>query len=218
MQQGSPEWYQVRLGIPTASEFHRILTPGGQPSKQARPYMYRLIAERVLGESMDDRFTGTEWMHRGKREEPNAAAQFAFTNDMVLEEVGFVTTNDGRMGCSPDRLISGRNEIVEVKAPAPWTQVGYLLDGPGDQYKAQVQGQLLIGEYECVHFYAWHPRMPPVHIVTLRDEPYLKLLDRHLQEFVDQLDEEEERCRRLGPFAMANIASQAAAEEVWGND
>jgi hypothetical protein len=32
--QGSPEWLEARLGIPTASEFDKIITPTGKPSTQ----------------------------------------------------------------------------------------------------------------------------------------------------------------------------------------
>jgi hypothetical protein len=194
------------MGIPTASQFHKILTPGGKPSAQARPYMYRLIAERLLQESMDDNLERIDWVQRGKVEEPNAAAQFQFTNNIELELVGFVTTEDGRFGCSPDRIVKGKQECVEIKCPLPFTQIGYLLDGPGDQYRAQVQGQLLVGDFELVHFYAWHPRMPPVHIKTVRDEPYIKILDQHLRDFADMLDAETDRAKRLGAYVAVNAA------------
>ena len=29
----SDDWHRARIGIPTASEFHNILTPGGVPTK-----------------------------------------------------------------------------------------------------------------------------------------------------------------------------------------
>jgi hypothetical protein len=52
-EQGSMDWYRLRMGIPTASQFHKIVTPGGKLSEQRHAYMYRLIAERLLMESMD---------------------------------------------------------------------------------------------------------------------------------------------------------------------
>ena len=50
-KQSSPEWYQARAGIPTASEFGRLLTPKKlQFSKAgARSYACELIAARLMG-------------------------------------------------------------------------------------------------------------------------------------------------------------------------
>jgi len=202
VDQGTAEWHALRIGKPTASMFHKIITPKtGKPSTQAQEYMYRLIAERLLNEEMEDGLGRIEWVERGKIEEPNAAAQMSFTHNLELEPVGFVTSDDGRLGCSPDRLIVGKNEAVEIKCPAPWTQIGRLLDGPGEDYRPQVQGQLMIGEFDKVHFYSWHRRMPPVYAITGRDERYIALLRDLLNRFLDELDAETERARRMGSFA-----------------
>lgn len=200
VDQGTDEWRAIRIGLPTASNFHKIITPKtGKPSTQAREYMYRLIAERLLNEEMEDN-THTEWIERGKLEQPNAERQLQFTHNLELEPVGFVTTDDGRLGCSPDMLVVGKPEAVEIKCPAPWTQIGRLLDGVGDDYRPQVQGQLLIGEFEFVHFYSWHPRMPPVYVKTVRDERYIRLLQPLLHAFLDELDRQTEKARSLGSY------------------
>ena len=47
--QGSPEWFQARCGIPTASGFEKILTASGKPSKQREKYLYQLAGEKVTG-------------------------------------------------------------------------------------------------------------------------------------------------------------------------
>ena len=201
VDQGTAEWHALRIGVPTTSNFHKIITPGGKESAQARGYMYRLIAETLLNEPMDDGLGHLEWVERGKIEEPNAAAQLEFAHNLQLEPVGFVTTDDGRMGCTPDRLVVGKPEAVEIKCPSPPTQIGYLLDGPGNDYRPQVQGQLLIGGFERVHFYSWHPRMPPVYVITERDEKYIKLMTELLEPFLDKLERETERVRRMGSFS-----------------
>jgi hypothetical protein len=190
----------VRLGIPTASQFHKVLTPTGKISSQCTAYSYRLIAERLLKESMDDQLGHVEWVQRGKQEQPNAERQLEFANGIKLDPVGFITSDDGRIGCSPDALIRGKPEAVEIKCPAPWTQVGYLLDGPGNDYRPQVQGQLLVGEFDRVHFYSWHPRMPAFHLATQPDGPYIRELRSALDAFCDLLDKQTERARALGAY------------------
>jgi hypothetical protein len=198
-EQGSAEWFRIRMGKPTASMFHKIVTPGGKLSEQRYKYMDRLIAERLLQESMDDPLH-IEWVERGKAYEPLAAAQFAFLENCDLDPVGFVTDDQECVGCSPDRLIKGKAEAVEIKCPAPFTQIGRLLRGLDNDYKPQVQGQLLVGEFERVHFYSFHAQMPGYHLITLPDKAFQKTLRQHLADFVEELEEETERARSMGAY------------------
>ena len=54
VEQGSQSWIELRLGIPTASQFSRIVTPGGKSSSSRDAYMGELLAEWVLGEPYSD--------------------------------------------------------------------------------------------------------------------------------------------------------------------
>jgi hypothetical protein len=212
VEQGSMEWYRLRMGIPTTSQFHKIITPGGKLSEQRKAYMYRLIAERLLRESMSPAIS-VEWVERGKELEPAAVQNFQFQNEVELEPVGFVTDDQGKAGCSPDRLVKGVNECVEIKCPAPWTQIGYLIDGTGNDYRPQVQGQLLVGQFDRAHFYSYHDRMPAVHLVTLPDPTYQKLMRRLLIDFIEELDYFTERARALGAY-VANPGFTTPHEEI----
>lgn len=200
--QGDPKWKQARLGVATASQFHKIITKKGNPSEQAGGYMYRLIAELRLGEPMEDDISDLYWPKRGIKLETDAARQFERDNKVLLEPVGFIVSKDfgRRIGCSPDRLIVGRNEAVEIKCPSPWNHLRYLLEGPGEDYRAQVQGQLLVGEFDCVHFYSYYPGLPSARWVTERDSKYIKEMVPLLVGFLKQMDQRMERCRELGVF------------------
>ena len=199
-EQGSMEWYRLRLGIPTSSMFHRIVTPGGKASEQASKYAYRLVAERLLKESMDEPLH-LEWVERGKALEPAAYANYEFQNDVKLERVGFVTTDNGMVGCSPDALIVGKNESVEIKCPSAWVHLGRLLDGADGDYRPQVQGQLLIGQFDAVNFYSFHDRMPAFSLITRPDVAYMRILKRLIADFVERLDEMTARARSLAAYA-----------------
>ena len=62
--QGSEQWKEARLGIPTASRFGSIITPKTmKPSSQADGYIAELVAEWILGQPLDG--VQTEWMERG---------------------------------------------------------------------------------------------------------------------------------------------------------
>jgi hypothetical protein len=204
VEQYSTEWWQVRLGIPTASNFHLFMTPGGKPTtpdnKERRRYLYRLVGERILGEPAPPRFEGNEHTERGQDLEERAAEAFGKEVKIGLKPGGFMTTDDGRYGCSLDR-IGGSNAAVEIKAPAAWTHIQYMVEGPGDRYRPQVQGQLLISGFPLLHFWSWHPRFAPVHIFTKPDERYIARLRQELDLFCEELDNVERYVRRQGNVA-----------------
>ncbi len=51
--QYSEEYDRLKIGIPTSSNFHKIVTPHGMPSKQWREYACVLIAERLLQQRIE---------------------------------------------------------------------------------------------------------------------------------------------------------------------
>lgn len=187
--QRSPEWQALRLGIPTSSEFHRIITAQkGELSKSASRYAHALVAEMLLGEAQDARIGELEWVARGRQLEPHAVQQYEFETDCDTRPGGFCTTDDGRMGCSPDRLMLAAAGAVEIKCTAPATHMGLLMDGPGDDYRQQVQGTLLITDLDFVDFYGYHPNLPPACWRTGRDEPFIAKMRAALAEFCDMKD------------------------------
>ena len=211
--QGTAEWFTVRMGKPTASCAAKILTPKtGQLSKQSRDYAFKLLAERLLNrptETMD----GQHWMERGKELEPKAVQQLEFEEDIQTRQVGFILSADGRSGASPDRLIVGRPAGCEIKVPAAWTHLEYLLDGHDEKHKPQIQFQCYVADFEEVIFYSWHERMPPALIKTPRDDTYIKTLSSAVGQFNDNLDELEMRARKMGIFQeYAEVMDPASAE------
>lgn len=198
--QGSGEWLQARLGIPTSSCFEKIVTPTGKLSTQSRKYCYYLVTEMLLQRQLDS-IDQLEWVARGKEMEPQAVKMYEFQQECETQEVGFITTDDGMIGCSPDRLIVGRNAGLEVKSPSPAIHVGYMVDGRGKEYTPQVQGQLYVAEFEYVDFWAFHPELPPVLERTYRDESYIRTLAQALDQFNDMRLEMLEKVRAKGFIA-----------------
>jgi YqaJ-like viral recombinase domain len=215
-QQGTAAWFAARIGIPTASCADKIITPKtGKLSAQSRAYGFKLLAERLLHrptETMD----GQHWMERGKIGEGTAVKQLEFELEIETRTVGFITTDDGRIGASPDRLVVDRPVGAEIKVPAAWTHLQYLLDGHDEKYTPQVQCQCLVAEFDEVIFYSWSERMPPALIRTARNPAYIAQLRGALNEFCDGLDSLEERARELGTFQQYEQIvdpSEAALED-----
>jgi hypothetical protein len=187
--QGTDPWLTARLGIPTASEFHRIITPvRGDLSKSAGKYAHELVAETLLGRPLLDTGAATFAMERGRALEPHAAAQYELTTNTATELVGFVTNDAGTIGCSPDRLIVGTRRAVEIKCKLDAGHMGLWIDGPGDDHKPQAQGIIAIAELEGLDLYGWHPELPPRLIRIERDEPYIAKMAAALRDFLAMRD------------------------------
>lgn len=184
MPQLSKEWFDVRRGVPTASNADKIITPKtGKPSASSEKYIDRLIAD------MYDPAYGTEVqftnyaMDRGNRLEPEARKFIAMELDCELTQVGFCLSDCGRFGMSPDALI-GTESTLELKVPLPETHVGYLRAGTlPDDYKPQVHFQLLVSKLPSVIFASYCPGMAPLIVEVMRDG-YTELLRVALDDFL----------------------------------
>jgi hypothetical protein len=193
--QYSPEWRKARLGIPTASSFAKVMM--GKGTKTRQDYLCRLVMERILGRSLEEDVQ-TKWMRHGSDTEAVALAAFETAVELETEPVGFILHDSERYGCSPDRFVKDHATIIEIKCPAPWTHCRYHLFGPGDDYQAQVQGQLLITGYDYAYFYSYFPGLPSCMVETERDEKYIKKLETELNNFCDELDEKTKFFEKIG--------------------
>jgi YqaJ-like viral recombinase domain len=171
--QGSTAWLELRSGIPTASEFDRILTPEGKPSKSAEGYLHQLLAERMLGRPLVG--VVTTWMDRGSQTEAEAVAYYELMSELDTVRIGFVTNDDGTIGASPDRLV-GADGLLEIKVPKESNHVGYLLGSSMAKHRPQVQGQLWITGRQWADVMSYNPEMPHALARIHRDEEYIAKL------------------------------------------
>lgn len=198
VEQGTTEWAQARLGIPTASQFDRIITPTTiKPSKSAERYAHELLAEQVLGEPLDNATSGL--MLRGSVMEKKAVDFYELQTDTETTPIGFVLRDDRRVGCSPDRFV-GDKGLAEIKVPAANTHIGYLLDDAGIGYRCQVQGQLWLCEREWCDTLSFNPIMPPAIVRQHRDEKFIAALATAVGQFLEMMDDMKEKLQKKGLF------------------
>ena len=187
VEQRSPEWFEARLGVPTSSNFAKIITMSGKPSTQSKNYMYKLAGEKV-SKVIEDSYQNAA-MARGIELEDEARQMYQIVSGNAVEEVGFcITEGDMICGASPDGLM-GDDGLIEIKCPAVHTHVGYLMDNKlPSEYFQQVQGQLLVTGRKYCDFVSYFPGIKPLIIKVERDEDFLKLLKVELTMFCGKLN------------------------------
>jgi len=193
IEQGSEAWHKARLGIPTASNFGKIITPAkAEKSRSYKAYLYELLAERVTQCKEEEK--KSVWMERGTLLEPLAREAYTFLTDAKVDEVGFVLNDAGTIGVSPDGLI-GTDGGLEIKCPKATNAIRYMVeDAMPDTYKPQVQGNLWITGREWWDFVVYHPNLNLFVKRVYRDEKYIKQMAEHITAFTEEL---EEMYRRL---------------------
>lgn len=216
--QGSGPWYQLRKGVPTCSDFDRILTPKTlKPSSSQEAYIYELIGDALrLTPPMAAERYASHAMVSGTEAEPEARAWYEMDVGKKVQQIGFWMTDNGRYGGSPDGLIVGTQadaayighcgqtgELLDVsklsergglelKNPLPKTHVRYLLEGglPMD-YRCQVHGHLAISGFDYWDFLSYCPGFPALRVRVEPDAFTLQLkgeLDRFYDKYLLALE------------------------------
>jgi hypothetical protein len=182
--QGSPEWFAAKCGIPSASNFDRIICADGKVSKQRTKYLYQLAGE-IITKRCEETYQ-SEDMLRSKEMEAEARKLYELITRSKVIEVGFCLS-DG-FGASPDGLI-GKNGCLEIKCPKAETHVGYLLNSSSSpvEYVQQIQGQLLVTGREWVDFMSYYPGLRPFITRVKRDSKFIPALKRELEKFCAEL-------------------------------
>jgi hypothetical protein len=210
-EQGSDEWFAVRMGIPTASNFAAVLADGrgvakdlvssvkeGATSKTRQTYLYKLAGEIITGRQPSEGFSNVH-TERGHAMENDARQFYAYMNDVEPRQVGFI--RNGRKGCSPDALID-ENGVLEIKTKLPHLMIETLLKGKfPSAHKAQCQGILWITEREWIDLFVYWPAIPPFIVRAERDENYICKLENAIDEFNRELDEVVSKIVAMNEFS-----------------
>lgn len=184
--QGTPEWHEARLGIPTASEFATVMASGksNTESKTRALYMRKLAGELITGLPREE-YRNAQ-MDRGNEMEAEVRNLYAMaTNDEVVQ-VGFL--RNGRKGASPDGLV-GSAGMVEIKTQVPHLLIERLLSGEvPPEHMAQCQGNLWVGERDWIDIVIGYTKMPLFRRRIMRSSLYIARLELAIDIFLEELD------------------------------
>ena len=203
--QGTVEWLRARLGVPSASNFSKVVTTKGQRSTSFMGYVNALIAEKLTGDPTYVKIT--EPMERGTSLEDEARAMYQLINDTEVRQVDFIKHPNMEVGCSPDGLIDVKCDRgliggLEIKCPLQGTHVEYLRAGKvPSKYMLQVQGCMFVTGRGYWDFMSYHPKMKPLIVRTYRDDDLINELATNLQEAVLLIEDGVDKFNWNGLFS-----------------
>ena len=213
--QGSPEWHRLRMGIPTASEFDRIITPAKwEPTKgeTRRKYIVELLTALILDAPLQP-VTAAALDH-GHDWEPKAVAAYEMLHGVDVERIGFCTNDTGTVGCSPDGFV-GEDGGVEIKCPEkPEIHVGYMLDPETlkQNYFIQTQGQLYVTGRKWTDLISYFGGLEMVCVRVFPVPEFQAKLHAALMEFCATLLSNIEKAKASGWITPVRAEADHSAE------
>ena len=186
-EQGTDEWHSLRAGIPTSSEFSKLVTSQAKESKSIDDYSIVLAAEKYAGK-MVDVFAGNKYTERGHLLEAEACADYEMENQVSIDHVGFITNKLMTYGGSPDGLIN-EDGSIEVKCKIAKEHIEVLLKykETGEiptEYFAQPQGIMMIAKRKWCDLVFYHPDLPCLTVRQYPDAEFLKVLEKQLKSVI----------------------------------
>ncbi|MBU0959482.1 MAG: YqaJ viral recombinase family protein [Nanoarchaeota archaeon] len=188
VDQQSSEWFSAKAGLPSASNFKKIIQINGTPSKTRDIYMQQLAGEKITG--LHEETYQNIAMLKGCTKEIEGRQLYGILHDIEVQQVGLCYPDEKKLyGCSPDGLI-GEEGMLEIKCPLISTHVGYLLNNVlPSTYFQQVQGQLFVTGRKWVDFFSYYPGLKPFIIREKRNKKFIDSLKIELNLFCEELAE-----------------------------
>lgn len=214
--QGGEDWLRLRLGKPTASEFDRILTPKKKELAAGRhAYKIKLLTELILNMPLDQ--VNTPSMLHGHDWESKAIAAYEMLEGVDVTPCGFCTTDDGRVGASPDSFV-GEDGSLEIKCPEkPEIHVGNLLnpDSFAEAHWGQVQGQLYVTGRKWTDLVSYFIGIPMARVRITPDQEFQAKLAAALKTFLCELSDAVDLARDRGVRFRVHEDEKVGPQSEW---
>lgn len=206
---GQSDWHWLRLGLPTASQMGRILTPKKREyAAGAQSYIAELLAETFTGIPHDA--GSNAFMERGSELEDKARAFYLMENGGTLSDGGVCLLDSKLAACSPDFLV-GDDGGGEIKCRNATKHVAALLEGDSEAF-AQVQACLWITGRKWWDLVSFNPLLPSTIQRVQRDEAYIAALDKAMHEqFLPALQRARQALLALGAKPATRLAQEFAS-------
>jgi predicted phage-related endonuclease len=190
IEQGSPEWHDIRQGVLTSTAIKTLITPTGKlaDNDKTRAHVYEVAAQRINGRT-EPSYLSFDMM-RGHTEEILARDLYS-KHYAPVTECGFIT-NDSlgfMVGYSPDGIV-GEDGLIEIKSAKAKIQVQRMADGDiPTEHIAQVQTGLWVTGRKWCDFISYSNGMAMMVVRVFPDTDYHALIEQAAQAFEGRVSE-----------------------------
>ena len=147
--QRSEEWYNIRLGVLSASDAATIAANGSGLETLCLKKALELVTHKRQDEYSN------EDIERGIELEEEARSLYQIQRNIEVKTVGFIKI-DALIGCSPDGLVREEG-LVEFKCRNNLNHFKRILGYPIDrEHQAQMQMQLLVTDRKWVDYVCYN--------------------------------------------------------------
>lgn len=189
--QGSPEWFEKRGGMISASRMCQMMAEGNGITREK--YKYKLAVERLIGKPILDGFK-TEDTERGVELEPQARNYYEFYSGSTITQVPFIYHAETKIGlASPDALVDD-DGLLEIKCPKYSTHIGYLINKRIPRaYMLQMYWQMACTGRKYCDWLSFYPDLPAntraLLIRVTRNEDEIQTLEREARRFNNEVND-----------------------------
>lgn len=195
-RQGSPEWFQARVGKITASCFadatsvmqkNSATRKVGDPTAAAERYAADLAIERISNQPHGE--PPKAWvLERGHEMEARARMLYEARTGAFITESGICISDDGIFGYSSDGLADD-DGLIEIKAPIDSIKIMDMWrTGNTSEYDHQIQGGLWLTGRKWLDFLMFVPDLAAcgkdLYVKRIyRDEAFIDKMVAQLADF-----------------------------------
>lgn len=180
--QKSDEWFNIRLGKFTGSNFHIFF--GNSKTKEIE--LYKKAAERITKTKSDSDSFSNKHIERGVELENEARLMYELESMNNVKEVGFIEL-DEFCGCSPDGLV-GDDGMIEIKCKDNHTFLKQIIreeKAIEPIYRTQIQFNLYVSGRKWCDYVCYNP--------NFNQALYIKRIDRD-EDYIEKIKDCIETC------------------------
>ena len=200
VKQNSEEWFKLREGVATTSNFSKFMANYGKAfGEPAKKYAFKLAKEQVTGKKSEEESFSNKFMELGHEFEPVALNAYEDKTFNLVSNGGFCLSEKFEgVGGSPDGLILSDNGGIEVKSVIDWTQRNTIKRNAFDPaYKWQILGNIWLCELDYLDFISYgynytEEKKLFIHRVTREEyKDEIDLIEPRLIEFLELIEKEK---------------------------
>lgn len=225
-KQGSPDWMAARSGVITGSRFkdcRDFKTPTAAQKKEgktkgdpsAKMVLYsRDVARQRCGGKVQDVYVNAA-MRYGSEQEGYARIAYEEQTGNLVQEAGFICTDDRMFGVSVDGLVQPKG-MIEIKTMVSSdTFFTAVVEQDHSEYIDQINGSLWLLGLEWCDLVLWAPDLEGVGAsMTIRrierNDDHINELESDLMAFSSLVLQNESKIRRLAAASNIDLLKQVA--------